>query len=262
MAHAPWPLESALSISLSRFACAGGAAALLAAAVVQQAPPVVPPLASLDLPLAHLEDSRQEFACRMAMPGSSGPPEVLGSIVLSTRIEGGKFTFTDWAGLQFGGQPCWIGMTTVGSLGNELRPEHLKVRGTLANLDAKTTEFSADFTATSAIVTFDDTKYEVDVPTGTITVDVLYRLATLLPRRLGFVASYGHYLDANMMHVNPGGTITCAATEDVDLGGNTVKAFRFDVTSDDHVFMQLWVDDAGRLVQSCLDGGKWLVAKS
>jgi hypothetical protein len=133
----------------------------------------------------------------------------------------------------------------------------------MANLGGKASAFSADFTAASATVSFDDQKYEVAVPAGSITVDVLYRLVTLLPRRAGFVASYEHYLDANEMHVNPGGTITCvSATEDVDLGGRVVKACRFDATSDDHVFMSLWVDDAGRLLQTCLEGRKWLVTKS
>lgn len=260
------PRESTLPTSLFPLACVGGALLLLAAPVVRQdapAAPAVPALSSLDLPLAQLKDGRQEFTYRMATSGPSGPPELLGSVILSTRIKGGKFTFTDWAGLQFSGTPCWIEMTTAGSVGNELRPEHLSVRGTMAILDSRALEFSAVFTATSATVTFGDKTFDVAVPGGTITVDVLYRLVTLLPRSAGFVASYEHYLDANEMHVKPGGTITCAsATENVDVGGKTVKAFRFDVTSGDHVFMSLWVDDTGRLVQSCLDGTKWLVAKT
>jgi len=254
-----------LSTSLSLLACAGGALLLLAAAVVQQDPPAapaVPALASLDLPLAQLKDGRQEFEYRVAMPGSSDPPQTMGSVVLSTKIEGGKFNFTDRADLQFSGKSYWIEMITAGSVGNELRPEHLSVRGTMPNLGGKALTFSADFTEASATVTFDDTKYEVAVPAGTITVDVLYRLVTLLPRSAGFVASYEHYLDANEMHVNPENTITCAsATESIDLGGKPVTACRFDVSSGDHVFMSLWVDDAGRLVQSCLDGTKWLLAK-
>jgi hypothetical protein len=197
------------------------------------------------------------------MPGSSGPPESLGSVVLSTKIEGGKFKFTDRGGMHLSDKAYWIEMITAGSVGNELRPEHLSVRGTTANLGGKALVFSVDFTAASATVVFDDEKYEVAVPAGSITIDVLYRLVTLLPRRAGFVASYERYLDANEMHVNPGGTITCVSTaEDVDLGGNVVKACRFDVTSDDHVFMSLWVDDAGRLVQTCLEGTKWLVTRS
>jgi len=244
----------------------GGALLLLAAPAVQQDAPAAPPvpaLASLDLPLAQLKDGRQEFDYRVAILGSSDPPQSVGSVVLSTKIEGGKFKFTDRGGTHFSGKSYWIEMITAGSVGNELRPEHLSVRGTTPNLGGKALAFSADFTAASATVALDDETYEVAVPAGALTVDVLYRLATLLPRRLGFVASYEHYLDANEMHVNPGGTITCvSASENVDLGGKAVKACRFDATSADHVFMSLWVDDAGRLVQTCFEGTKWLVTRS
>ena len=254
-----------MSTSLSLLACIAGTLLLLAVPVAQQdapAPPAVPTLASLELPLDQLKSGRQEFEFRASMPGSSGPPESLGTIVLATKIEGGKYSFTDRADLQSGGKPYWIEMITAGSVGNELRPEHLNVRGTTDDLDGKTFEFSADFTATSATMTSAGKKREVAVPAGSITVDVLYRLATLLPRRAGFVASYAHSLDANEMLLKPGGTITCtSATENVELGGKAVKSFRFDVTSGGHVFMSLWVDDAGRLVQTCLDGRKWLVAK-
>ena len=254
-----------MSTSISLVACVAVALFLLAAPVVQQdapAAPAVPTLASLTLPLDRLKDSHQEFDFRMSASGSSAPPESLGSVVLDTRIEAGKFTFTDRGDMQYGGKPWWIEMTTLGTVGNELRPEYLNVRGTTPNLDGQTTDFSAQFTAAAATVSYADKSYDLAVPAGSLTVDVLYRLVTLLPRRAGFVASYGQYLDANAMKVNPGGTITCAsATENVDVGGKAVKAFRFDVTSDGRVFFSLWVDEAGRFVQSCLEGNRWLVAK-
>jgi hypothetical protein len=255
-----------LSTTVSLVACVALALFLIASPVeLQEAPaaPAVPTLASLDLPLAQLKDGRQEFEYRMSMPGSSSPPESLGSFVLTTKVEGGKFNFTDRADLQIRGQPYWIEMTALGPVGKELRPEHLTVRGTTDDLDGKTFEFSADFTATSATMTAEGKKRQVAVPAGTISDAALYRLVTLLPRRAGFVASYEHFLDASELNMKPGGTITCAsATENVDLGGKPVKTFRFDVTSGDSMFLSLWVDDAGRLVQACLDGRKWLVAKS
>ncbi|HEX5010656.1 MAG TPA: hypothetical protein VFY71_09655 [Planctomycetota bacterium] len=253
-----------MSSSLTLVACISTVLLLTSSldAVQDTSAASVPTLASLDLPLAQLKDSRQEFDYRDVPPGSSGPPVALGTIVLDTKVDAGKYTFEDRGDGQADGKPFWIEMSVRGAVGNELRPESLSVRSSMKYPDGKTYEFSADFTASAARVTFDDQTREVAVPAGTLCVEQLYRLGPLLPRRAGFVASYEHYLDANEMVVKPGGTIECAsAAEEIQRESKAVKAFRFDVTSEGRVVFSMWIDDAGRLVQTCLDGRKWLVAK-
>lgn len=221
----------------------------------------VPTLASLQLPLDQLKDARQEFDQRLSTPGTSAPAESVGTVVLDTKIEAGKFTFTDRADWRSDGKAYGIEMVTAGSVGNELRPERLNVRYTTADPD-KTFEVSASFTAASATVTSEGKQSQLAVPAGTLTVDVLYRLVPLLPRRAGFVVSYAKYLDANAMVVNPGGTITCTgANEKLVVAGKSVSAFRFDVTSDGRAYLSLWVDEGGTLLQTCFEGTRWLVAK-
>jgi hypothetical protein len=221
----------------------------------------VPTLASLTLPLDQLKDARQEFDQRLSKPDSSAPAESVGTVVLSTKIDAGKFTFTDTADWRDDGKTYGIEMITAGAIGNELRPERLNVRYTTADPDTNV-DVAANFTAASATVTSQGRQSELAVPAGSLTVDVLYRLVTLLPRRSGFAVSYAHYLDANAMVVNPGGTIACmSATEKLDVAGKQVNAFRFDVSSDGRVYLSMWVDEGGRLVQTCFEGTRWLVAK-
>ncbi len=221
----------------------------------------VPSLASLDLPLETLAGwGRREFTYRMLRGGTA---QDMGTVVLTTQVQDGRFTFTDRTDLQWQGAPYWLELSAAGPLRGELRPQTLDVKGTTDDGDGATFEFKATFDAASASVDSKGNAKTREVPAGTLSDAALHRLVTLLPRRKGFVARFERFLDASEMLVKPGGTITCTGQETVEAGGKKVEAWRFDVDGGDgrEAFYSAWVDGDGRLLQGCFDGYKLLVAK-
>jgi len=220
--------------------------------------PAIPLLADLDLPLDQLASwGTREFRYELRQ---AGEVRALGRVTLATSIERGEITLRDRVDITWDEAPHWQEVVSHGALRRELRPSSLRVRGT-AEGGGDAPEVLADLDATSLRVTLGEATRTEPLPPGTVGDAALWRLVTLLPRRPGFAVRLEHVLQTARLQRLPGATLFCTGSESVELEAGPVTAHRFDATRDGAVFLSAWVDDAGRLVQACLDGRRWWVAR-
>lgn len=220
--------------------------------------PAPPVLSELDLPLERLAAwGRREFRYELRQ---GTQVQLLGTVTLSTVLERGELVLEDRVDIVLDGAAHWQEVQSTGPLARELRPSGLRVRGTAEDGGAAP-ELLADLDATSLRARVGEATRSEALPPGTVTDAALWRLLTLLPRRPGFAVRVEHLLLAARLQPLPGATIHCTGVEDVALERGAVAAHRFDATREGQVFLSAWVDDDGRLVQACLDGRRWWVAR-
>lgn len=184
----------------------------------------------------------------------NGEVQTLGTVQLTTHLNGDRVTFQDRWQLKVRGQDIRLDMTVETDDSPWMRPTRVVADG---EGDDEVGRFTAQFKADHALLArADKPERKVDVPADTLTDAAMMRLFTMMPRKAGTAVRVGHVLELSEMNLKGEAIIAYTGKQNITIAGKDEALHRFTYTRGERTVLEAWVSDKGALRRMKIDDRK------
>ena len=209
-------------------------------------------LDQLSLDLGNLKEwGTKQYTYSLVQPDGTSD-EVLGKLVLSTKVEENAIILNDEIAITYKGKRLSGTITLHCRKDNNLSPTTIESQG---EGDDEFGAFVATVDKGKAVVRKNGTETTIELPEDTVSTEALMRLVTLIPRKKGTRISFGHSLETSELNLKKDFLLESLGEDTIARGDQEIRCTKFQLTSRQIRPMLFWVKD-GVLERMLFDNRK------